>query len=196
MTKEYAVKRLETILNHTSCANGYKYKIKVNNWENNEKSRIYFSIVETRVGSKHHAEKKYGYIDNHTGEYVPQQGDLTKNYTFSGNSFVEDENVEREEIEVNENLTADEIKTNIIKNVEKAMMAVEESEKDDEMINEVKKLHQVILENMKSTDSLQLKEDFGRFVPNGDVKHDYASITMFIKVAEQNGRKYRERRGE
>ena len=67
MTKEYAVKRLETILNHTSCANGYQYKIKVNNWENNEKSRIYFSIVETRVGSKHYAEKKYGYIDNHTG---------------------------------------------------------------------------------------------------------------------------------
>lgn len=88
MEKKDAIKRLETILENTSKENGYNYTIKANDWDNYGKSRTYFSIIETRENSKHYKEKKYGYIDNITGEYFPEKyGDLTKDYTFGGASF-------------------------------------------------------------------------------------------------------------
>lgn len=191
MTKDYAIKRLETILNHNSSANGYNYRIKVNNWENYGKSRTYFSIIETRDNSKHYAEKRYGYIDNKTGEYIPEKGDLTKNQTFSGSNFEETEVVEEKEIEVSENLTA----ADVVESVEKVMKAVEEHEKNDEMIDEVKKLHQTILENMKAVSGTQLKEDFGILLRNitGDTRKDYSSLATCIQLAELEGRNYREK---
>ena len=84
MTKDYAVKRLQTIVNHSGDA--YDYEIKVRNWENYGKSRTYLSIVETSKTSKHYVERKYGYIDNQTGEYIPEKNDLNDNFTFSRSS--------------------------------------------------------------------------------------------------------------
>lgn len=81
----------------------YEYQIKTNDFERENNglptellvngsrifvSRTYFSIIETRDNSKHYKEKKFGYIDNLSGEYVPNKyGDLTKNYTFGGMKF-------------------------------------------------------------------------------------------------------------
>lgn len=88
MKKEEAIKRLEMIIENTPASNGYNYTIKANDWENYGKSRIYLSIVETRENSKHYKEKKYGYIDNKTGEYIADKyGDLEENYTFGGAAF-------------------------------------------------------------------------------------------------------------
>lgn len=87
MTREDAIKRLETII-EKSQASGHNYEVKVNDWENYGKSRTYFSIIETRDNSKHYATKKYGYINNDNGEYVAEKyGDLTRNRDFGGNNF-------------------------------------------------------------------------------------------------------------
>lgn len=43
--------------------------------------------METRKNSKHRAERKYGYIDNISGEYVPDKNNLEENFTFSGSRF-------------------------------------------------------------------------------------------------------------
>lgn len=102
MKKEEAIKRLEEII-EASKKDGYEYQIKTNNLEdintviptelliNGSRifvSRTYFAIIETRDNSKHYKEKKFGYIDNLSGEYVPAKyGDLTKNYTFGGMKF-------------------------------------------------------------------------------------------------------------
>ena len=98
MKKEEAIKRLEAIV-EASKNDVYEYQIKTNDWERENTclprelgvvkvSRTYFSIVETRDNSKHYKEKKFGYIDNLSGEYVPNKyGDLTKNYTFGGMKF-------------------------------------------------------------------------------------------------------------
>lgn len=73
MTKFEAVERLEVIVKASENAI-YNYKIKENIWENYGKSRTYLSIVEIRKdgASKHYKEKKYGFIDNKTGDYIKQ----------------------------------------------------------------------------------------------------------------------------
>lgn len=93
MKKEEAIKRLEIIV-AASKNDIYKYEIKSNNWEKKngagevKVSRTYFAIVETRGNSKHYNEKRFGYMNNLTGEYIPEKyGDLTKNYTFGGMKF-------------------------------------------------------------------------------------------------------------
>lgn len=86
MTKIYAIKRLETIVKHSEGGN-YHYEVVASDWEGYGKKRTYLSIVETRENSKHRAERKYGYIDNISGEYVPDTNDLEKNFTFSGSRF-------------------------------------------------------------------------------------------------------------
>ena len=89
MLKEEAIKRLEVIANASQNA-VYDYTVKANDWEKYGKSRTYFSIVETRKdgASKHYSEKKYGFLDNITGEYKPEKyGDMTKDYTFGGMKF-------------------------------------------------------------------------------------------------------------
>ncbi len=87
MNKEQAVERLELIIEKSKCE-GWNYKVKANDWENYGKSRTYLSIVETRDGSKHYKEKKYGFIDNMTEEYFPEKyGDLRNDYTFGGNNW-------------------------------------------------------------------------------------------------------------
>lgn len=89
MKKDDAIKRLKVIVDASENPI-YDYEIKSNVWEKYGKSRTYFSIIETRTdgASKHYKEKKYGFIDNKTGDYQAEKyGDLTKDYTFSGSSF-------------------------------------------------------------------------------------------------------------
>lgn len=86
MTKIYAIKRLETIVKHSEGGN-YHYEVVANDWEGYGKNRTYLSIIETRDNSKHHVERKYGYIDNISGEYVPGKNNLEENFTFSGSRF-------------------------------------------------------------------------------------------------------------
>lgn len=95
MTKGEAIKRLEVIVKHSKGGN-YNYRIKANDWEKRDpetnevvKARTYLSIAETRENSKHYAEKRYGYIDNLTGEYVVEKNDMMENYNFGGNGFDE-----------------------------------------------------------------------------------------------------------
>lgn len=118
MTKDYAIKRLELIKKHSEGGN-YNYKINARNWikadkETGEvvKSRIYFSITETRTGSKHCKERDYGYIDTLTGEYFPGNSDLNNNYDFGGNGFkVEETAKEKKVVEtiVKSNITEEDL---------------------------------------------------------------------------------------
>lgn len=104
MTKLEAIKRLGTIVKHSTNSN-YHYEVKANDWQKIDdknggailKHRTYFSIVETREHSKHHAEREYGYMDMLTGEYYPGKNDLRENYTFSGMRFDESASVDTEE---------------------------------------------------------------------------------------------------
>ena len=89
MLRTEAERRLETIVN-ASKNDVYDYKIIINEWNNYGKSRTYFSIIETRKNSKHHVERRYGYIDNETDEYVAGKNDLTENFTFAGARFEEE----------------------------------------------------------------------------------------------------------
>lgn len=104
MTKDYAIKRLELIKKHSEGGN-YNYRINANNWMKTDKetgevvkSRIYFSIIETRTGSRHYKERDYGYIDTLTGEYFPGDRDLNNNYDFGGNGFKDEKAAEESEI--------------------------------------------------------------------------------------------------
>lgn len=96
MTKEEAIKRLETIVAHSTKE--YNYIVYPSGWgkrdENGEvtASRTYFKVIETRDNSKHHVEYPFGYINDFTGEYVAGKNDLTRNYDLSGAKF--DENTE------------------------------------------------------------------------------------------------------
>lgn len=86
MTKEYAIERLNIIVANSIG----EFEIIARVWENYGKSRTYFEI---RSGKQC---KKYGYIDNETGKYVPEKyGNLEDNYTFSGAVF----EIEEEEME-------------------------------------------------------------------------------------------------
>lgn len=88
MKKEELAARLNTIIEKSTRDNGYHYEAVIKDWENYGKSRTYYSIIETRDGSKHYKVKKYGYYDNIKNEYVPEKyGDLRKDYTFGGMSF-------------------------------------------------------------------------------------------------------------
>lgn len=89
--RQQIINRLhEIVANSTICA-GYEMEIKANDWQKYGKDRTYFSIVERSNNakvSKHYKEKKYGYIDNITGEYFPvKYGDARENYTFGGMAF-------------------------------------------------------------------------------------------------------------
>ena len=86
MTKDDAIKRLQTIVDNSKNPM-YDYEIKAKGWENYGKSRTYLSIVETSKNSKHYKEKKYGYIDNKSGEYIADKNDLNDNFTFGGMRF-------------------------------------------------------------------------------------------------------------
>lgn len=99
MTKEDAIKRLETIVAHSTQE--YNYIVYPSDWGKRDEngnvtiSRTYFKVIETRDNSKHHVEYPFGYIDDFTGEYVAGKNDLTKNYDLSGAKF--DESTEARE---------------------------------------------------------------------------------------------------
>lgn len=81
MTKMEAKRRLEIIIENSVAYDNAR--IVMNDWQNYGKDRTY---IEVRYGRK--KVQPYGYIDNETGEYVPEKyGDLRKNYTLSGNAF-------------------------------------------------------------------------------------------------------------
>lgn len=90
MTKNELIKRAELIIANSPTYDYVELELKLRDWENGDKSRTYFSITEKSTDykiSKKYTEKKYGYIDNLSGEYVPDKNDLRKNYNFGGNSF-------------------------------------------------------------------------------------------------------------
>lgn len=90
MTKKELIERAELIIQNSTCKDYMEFELKINDWENYGKSRTYFSIVKKsrdyRV-SKYYTERRYGYLDNISGEYVPDKNDLRRNYDFGGNSF-------------------------------------------------------------------------------------------------------------
>lgn len=90
MTKNELIKRAELIIANSTCEDYMELELKTRDWTNYGKDRTYFSIVKKSTDykkSKYYAEKKYGYINNQTGEYVPDKHDLRKNYNFGGNAF-------------------------------------------------------------------------------------------------------------
>lgn len=186
MTKDYAVKRLQTIVNHSGDA--YDYEIKVRNWENYGKSRTYLSIVETSKTSKHYVERKYGYIDNQTGEYVPEKNDLNDNFTFRGSRF-EEETEEVQEAEVSENMTS----ADMIEAIEQIMEKFEEVQKNSPQIEQIKAMHQKIISNIKGTDGGQIKRDFSQCVygRTGKPVDDWKKFIYSLDRAAKDGRDYR-----
>ena len=101
MTKAEAKKRLEIIIENSVAYDNAE--IVMNDWQNYGKDRTY---IEVRYGRR--KVQPYGYIDNETGEYVPEKyGDLRKNYTLGGSEFKIEEEVEEVE-EVTETTEATE----------------------------------------------------------------------------------------
>lgn len=186
MTKDYAVKRLQTIVNHSGDA--YDYEIKVRNWENYGKSRTYLSIVETSKTSKHYVERKYGYIDNQTGEYIPEKNDLNDNFTFSGSRFVE-EAEEAQETKVSENMTS----ADMVEAIEQIVEKFEEVQKNSPQIEQIKAMHQKIISNIKGTDGGQVKRDFRQCVygRTGKPVDDWKKFIYSLDRAAKDGRDYR-----
>ena len=89
MTKNELMERAELIIANSPTYDYIELELKLKDWSKPGISRTYFSIAEKSTDykvSRHYAEKKYGYLDNLTGEYVPEN-DLRKNYNFGGNSF-------------------------------------------------------------------------------------------------------------
>lgn len=84
--KEILIDRLnEKVAEANSHDNGYHCTAYVSVWENYGKSRTYFSIYETRNGSKHNKKFSYGYYDNVENVYIPEKyGNLMDNYTIHG----------------------------------------------------------------------------------------------------------------
>ncbi len=84
--KEQLTDKLNKIANEAnSHDNGFVYKTYVSEWENYGKIRTYFSIYETRSGSKHSKKISYGYYDNQKNVYVPEKyKNLMDDYTISG----------------------------------------------------------------------------------------------------------------
>ena len=85
MTREEAIKRLETIIENSTTA--YDYSISTNEWKNYGKERLYLAVYETRENSKHNVKYDFGYIDLLTAEYVAGKKDLTQNFDLSGARF-------------------------------------------------------------------------------------------------------------
>lgn len=73
MTKEELIEKLNALADDANKRfNGdFIYTAKENDWQGYGKSRTYFSIIETRTGSKHYKEIKFGYYDNQKNEYCP-----------------------------------------------------------------------------------------------------------------------------
>ena len=90
ITKQHLINRINAIIANSAQSDSTEMFAKVSDWQNYGKSRTYFSIIErgTTRASKYFREKKYGYLDNVTGEYVPEKyGNLMDNFTFSGARF-------------------------------------------------------------------------------------------------------------
>jgi hypothetical protein len=87
MTRDYAIERLNIIINKSGNDGSYKYNISENVWKNYGKNRTYYKIVRKRANSKNITERPFGYIDNDTGEYYAGKNDLTQNYNFDGAKF-------------------------------------------------------------------------------------------------------------
>lgn len=188
MTKDYAVERLQTIVNHSGDM--YDYEIKVRNWENYGKSRTYLSIVETSKNSKHYVERKYGYIDNQTGEYIPDKNDLNNNFTFSGSRFEESSETESEaEVNISENMTS----ADMIAVMEQIIEKFEEVQKDSPQIEQIKDMHSKILSNIKGADGGQIKRDFSQCVygRTGNPVDDWKKFIYSLDRAAKDGRDYR-----
>ena len=82
MTREEAIKRLETIIENSTTA--YDYSISTNEWKKYGKERLYLAVYETRENSKHNVKYDFGYIDLLTANYVAGKKDLTQNFDLSG----------------------------------------------------------------------------------------------------------------
>lgn len=94
-TKADFVFKLDVISEIESAT--YKYYAKETDWENYGKSRTYFKInAYRRSDGEFHHSKDYGYFDNKSGKYVPNQyGDLSwKTLNAGGNSVTEKEILE------------------------------------------------------------------------------------------------------
>ena len=85
MTREEAIKRLETIIENSTTA--YDYSISTNEWKKYGKERLYLAVYETRENSKHNVKYDFGYIDLLTANYVAGKKDLTQNFDLSGARF-------------------------------------------------------------------------------------------------------------
>ena len=89
MARENYIENLKKICDEAnSHNNGYHYEMKVSDWQSGNKSRTYFSIVETRDNSKHYGKKDYGYFDNASENYTRGAAHLDGElFTFSGSKF-------------------------------------------------------------------------------------------------------------
>ncbi len=84
--EDHYIAILQKIVDASAQPEGWHLEAIARLWEKNGKSRTYFSIVETRINSKHYVVKEYGYYDNVEKCYVPSRRnnlDVTL-YTFSG----------------------------------------------------------------------------------------------------------------
>ena len=89
MTREEAIKRLETVRDQSNQA-VFTITAVVRNWENYGKSRTYLKLVETSENTRHRKELDFGYFDNTNGKYVAGRRDLAAErvYDFGGNNVV------------------------------------------------------------------------------------------------------------
>ena len=88
--KQALIERAELIIESSACADYIVLELKIRDWSKPGISRTYISIIERSTNykvSRHYSEKKYGYIDNLSGEYIPDKNDLRKNLNFGGNPF-------------------------------------------------------------------------------------------------------------
>lgn len=85
MTKIEVENRLNAIANANNAKdNGFTQTVVARDWENYGKSRTYYSIVETRTGSKHYKKRDYGFYDNQTNSFSDENA---LNYTVGGMVF-------------------------------------------------------------------------------------------------------------
>jgi asparagine synthetase B (glutamine-hydrolysing) len=85
--KELYTENLKKICDEAnSYDNNYHYEMKIKDWQKGNKSRTYFSIIETHEGTKHYAKKDYGYFYNINNEYVEGYSNSLDGtlFTFSG----------------------------------------------------------------------------------------------------------------
>lgn len=102
MTKTEIINRVNQIAEiANSKDNGYSYEADIREWNNYDKSRTYFKIIETRENSKHRVVREYGYWDNNSDEFVAGRASL--DYDFGGNNLIPWTTDEAEESTENEN---------------------------------------------------------------------------------------------